>query len=87
MGTKRKLPLQSGRARTFPRVACLHGDHAGSAQGCTLISVGSNYNDSEIILGKLCTEEKVNYLKGRNIHRVEKVQADAQRPCALCCPH
>jgi hypothetical protein len=49
--------------------------------------LGAIYNHLEIRLGKLCAEEKVNYNKGRNTHRVKKVQIDAERACAQGSPH
>ena len=49
---------------------------------CFLFCEGSNFNHPEIRLGKLCREEKVNYIKGRNIHRVKKVQG--RYPKTIC---
>lgn len=79
------LPLQSGRARTCPRVACLRGDHTGSAQGCMLISLEAIYNHSEITLGELCRGEQVNYSKGSTTRRVKEAQTPAD--CMLSAVH
>lgn len=88
--TKIRAAAPAGGGQGSFRVACTHGEHTGSAQGCRLMSPskafaagGAVHNHPTIRLEGSCVERKTNYIKGRDSHSVNKVQGRHPKPHTL----